>query len=193
MAETPTIDTYKNVTTENGNPFVNAEGVDSYGGSANLYHAIMTTYYGSTPVTTDFDLLQSEIGLVFVENGVIWDALKRTLPIPFNPLQPYTENETIRHTGTDTTANGGDSTDKRNTFDNGALRDVGKVETSNTGSITYGHTISTEKTRYAGTPLEQIDKYRSLATEVNLTDIIIKTVIRAITHHIYIPRKPSNG
>lgn len=193
MAQTPTIDTYKNVTTENGNPFLNAEGVDSYGGSANLYHAIMTTYYGSTPVTTDFDLLKSEIGLVFVENGVIWDALKRTLPIPFNPMQPYTENETIRHTGTDNTGNGGSTTDKRNTFDNATLIDVGKVETSNTGSITYGHTISTDKTRYAGTPLEQIDKYRSLATEVNLTDIIIKTVIRAITHHIYIPRKPSNG
>lgn len=193
MATTPTIDTYKNVTTENGNPFVNAEGVDSYGGSANLYHAIMSTYYGSTPVTTDFERLQLEIGLVFVENGIIWDALKRTLPIPFNPMQPYTESETIRHTGIDTTANGGTSTDKRNTFDSVTLRDVGSVDTSNTGSITYGHTITTEKTRYDGTPLEQIEKYRSLATEVNLTDIIIKTVIRAITHHIYIPRKPSNG
>jgi len=193
MAQTPTIDTYKNVTTENGNPFIHAVNVSSYGGSADLYHTIMVTYYGSTPVTTDFELLQTQISLVFVENREIWLALMRTVQLPTEPFAPFTETETISHTGTDTTSNGGSSTDKRNTFDNATLRDVGKVETSNSGSIGYGHTITTTKTRYDGSPLEQIEKYRALASELNLTDIIIKTVIRAITHHIYIPPKPSNG
>lgn len=193
MAQTPTIDTYKNVTTENENPFIGAVNVNRYGGSAELYHTIMVTYYGSTPVTTDFELLKTQISLVFVENSEIWTALMRTVQLPTEPFAPFTETETINHTGTDATSNGGSSTDKRNTFDNATLRDVGKVETSNSGDITYGHTITTTKTRYDGTPLEQIEKYRSLASELNLTDIIIKTVIRAITHHIYIPRKPSNG
>lgn len=188
---TPNIDTYANVTTGGGNPFTNVSGVDQYGASADYYHNYILAFYSQTPVVNDFAKLQLQIALVFTENSDIWTALKSTIPVTINPNNAYSETETITHSGSDATTNGGTTTDKRNTFDNATLRTVGEIESDNTGSITYGHTITTDKTKYDGSPLDQINKFRQTA-DFNLTDIIIKTVIRAITHHIYIPPKPSN-
>lgn len=191
MATTPKIDTYANVTARGGNPFTNATNVDQYGASADYYHNYVTAFYSQTPVINNFEKLQLQIALVFEENKEIWTALKKTIPVGIEPRSTYNETETIAHTGTDTTTNGGTTTDKRNTFDNATLRTVGEIGSSNSGGITYGHTITTTKTKFDGSPFDQIEKFRKTA-DFNLADIIIKTVIRAITHHIYIPPKPSN-
>ena len=191
MATTPKIDTYANVTAQGGNPFTNATNVDRYGASADYYHNYISAFYSQTPVINDFEKLTLQIALVFEENSEIWTALKKTIPVGIEPRSTYNETETIAHTGTDTTTNGGTTTDKRNTFDNATLRTVGEIGLSNSGGITYGHTITTTKTKFDGSPFDQIEKFRKTA-DFNLTEIIIKTVIRAITHHIYIPPKPSN-
>lgn len=191
MATTPKIDTYAAVTAHGGNPFLNATGVDDYGASADYYHNYISVFYSQTPVVNDFAKLQIQIAMIFAENSEIWAALKKTIPVGIEPRSNFDETETIRHTGTDTTTNGGTSTDKRNTFDNATLRNVGEVTNDSSGGITYGHTVTTTKTKYDGSPLEQIEKFRKIA-DFNLTDIIIKTVIMGISHHIYITPKPSN-
>ncbi len=191
MTTTPKIDTYENVTASGGNPFHHVSGVDQYGASAEFYHNYISAFYSQTPVINNFGRLELQIALVFAENSEIWTALKKTFPVGIEPGNSYNETETIAHTGTDTTTNGGTTTDKRNTFDNATLRTVGEIGSSSSGGITYGHTITATKTKFDGSPLDQIDKFRKTA-DFNLNDIIIKTVIRAITHHIYIPPKPSN-
>lgn len=186
------VDTYEHLTEQAvTNPFSGAPGVDSYGADASTYHGFMMAFYGQTPVVADIDKLSRQISSVFLENQDIWSALYSTVRPGINPVNGFIETEDIQHGGTDGSSSGGSSTDATNTYDNATLRDTGRVSNTQSGTVTYGHTVHTDRVRYDGSPITQVEKYRDMVERLDMTEIIIRAVLSAITQHIYIPPKPA--
>lgn len=186
------VDTYEHLTEQAvTNPFSGAPGVDSYGADASTYHGFMMAFYSQTPVVADIDKLTRQISSVFFENQDIWTALYSTVHTGINPVSGFTETEDIRHGGTDGSSSGGTSTDKTNTYDDATLHDTGQVSNTQSGTVTYGHTVHTDRVRYDGSPITQVEKYRDMVERLDMTEIIIRAVLSAITQHIYIPPKPA--
>lgn len=186
------VDTYEHLTVQAvTNPFSGAPGVDSYGADASTYHSFMMSFYGQTPVIADIDKLSRQISSVFLENQDIWFALYSTVRPGINPVNGFIETEDIQHGGTDGSSSGGSSTDATNTYDNATLRDTGRVSHNQEGTVTYGHTVHTERVRFDGSPITQVEKYRDMVERLDMTEIIIRAVLAAITQHIYIPPKPA--
>lgn len=186
------VDTYEHLTGQAvTNPFSGAPGVISYGADASTYHGFMMAFYSQTPVVADIDKLTRQISSVFLENQDIWTALYSTVNTEINPVLGFTETDDIRHGGKDGSSSGGKSTDKTNTYDDDTLHDIGQVYSTQNGTVTYGHTVHTERVRYDGSPITQVEKYRDMVERLDMTEIIIRAVLAAITQHIYIPPKPA--
>lgn len=167
--------------------------ITPYGYTADELNQYMLSMYSQTPVFDNFQQLQSNIYITFRKNKPLWDAKFKAMSSleNINPAQGFKETEHIAHTGKDDTTNGGTATDSKNTFDNSTLKQIASTTNSGTGSITYGHIIDTDKTRFDGSPLEQIEKYMKLAN-FTLFEEIINTVLTAISCRVYIPQKPKS-
>lgn len=186
------VDTYEHLTVQAvTNPFSGAPGVISYGADASTYHGYMMTFYSQTPVVADIDKLSRQISSVFAKNQDIWTALYSTVNVDINPVHGFEESDDIRHGGSDGSSSGSTSTDKTNTYDDATLHDTGQVSNKQNGTVTYGHTVHTERVRYDGSPITQVEKYRDMVERLDMTEIIIRAVLAAITQHIYIPPKPA--
>ena len=186
------VDTYAHLTDQTvTNPFTNAPGVSSYGADASTYHGFMMSFYSQTPVVADIDKLSRQISSVFFENQDIWTALYATITTGINPVLGFTETEDIRHGGRDGSHSSSTSTDKTNTYDDATLHDTGQVSNKQKGTVTYGHTVHTERVRFDGSPITQVEKYRAMVSRLDMTEIIMRAVLAAITQHIYIPPKPA--
>lgn len=165
--------------------------INSYGFTAEEFHTYMMGFHSETPVFDNYTLLQSNIRITFRKNKVLWDAKYKALTglSNYDPNAGFNETEHIEHSGNDTTTGGGSVEDDKNTYDNATLRPVGKSTNSSNATLQYGHKIDTNKTRFDGSPLNQIDNFMKVA-DFSLFDEIINSVLQAISCRVYIPQKP---
>lgn len=189
----PKVATYYEVTLNGAqNPFLNVQTVNDYGNNANDYHINMLSFHSMLPVINDSSKLQIQIQSIFVENKQRWTEWYKYIQAldSVEIDKGFTESESITHGGKDTTDSTSTATDSKNTFDNATLRVTGETISSGDGSLIYGHTITTSKTRWDRSPLQTVIDYGKASMNSLFADII-DTVIRGVSCHIYIPDKPS--
>lgn len=182
---TPRISTYWQVTDLGDlNPFETIPHVDHFDDyTAEDFHNYFLAFHRDLPVFNDYVRLQAQLLSVWRSKMPEWVAKWASIPT-YSPTNAPTQTKTETHSGTDSSANGGNATDKENTYDNATLRDIRKTETTGTGSITHGHIITTQRTEWIKSREETFLDYRKLA-EYNIFDIIVDDVLKAISCKIY--------
>lgn len=197
MMFTPRISTYSAVTNDGAlNPFENIPNVASYGNTAADYHAYMLAYHSEMPVYNDFTRVHTQLLRLFMAKKEEWSVLYESMPYRGEHVSMQSlftaESETITHSGIDSTTSGGTVTDSENTYDTATMKDIRKATSDNTGSMTHGHQIDTDRKRYPeGNPVAAAIKIVDYAEKYKLFDKIISDIVQYITCAIYIPHKPN--
>lgn len=161
------VKTYRDVCAD-FNPFSGITTVDRFGGSAELYHNYMLSYFGGTPVKPDTAELNRQIALVFALNDAKYSMLYRAqligADLSFDPRVEFNYSDTTTKTGQDSTAHTGtisdvktgsvsDSgtditsssntvTDRATTYDSTTENETGQSSSSGSGSVTHGLTTT---------------------------------------------------
>lgn len=162
-----TVKTYKDVCSD-FNPFSGITTVDRFGGSAELYHNYMLSYFGGTPVKPDTTELNRQITLVFALNDAKYTMLYRAQLIAsdltYDPRMEFNYSDTtvksgtesnahtgtigdvktgsVSDSGTDTTSSSNTVTDSATTYDSTTENETGTSSSSGSGSVTHGLTTT---------------------------------------------------